>query len=540
MTHCKRFETQQLLALVVLLCFGLVPVRAQSKPDAERYAREGFRLAQEGRDLPRAEAELREAVRLAPNNVAYLSALGGVLAVQEKFAEAGRHFGQALRLQPDNLSIRRNLAAAQWQQGLLRAAGANLDGILLADPLDQPTILLLGIVTTELGQCSKALELLESAMPLVHQRPEAALALARCYYQTGNHARGQEALERLLSEPNRPDNLFQGAAAAAQAEDFETALRLFSAIRSRYDDRSTLLYNIAYCLYRTSRFRAARATLSELVGEGQAGSDVHSLLGWSYQQEGRSEEAFQAFQKAIEADPRNESNYLDLATALMDEKRNPAALSVVQQALRSVPASKILLEMRGLLETTLGHYIDAVKSYSEASRLEPNDPETHLSLAVSQSAAGDSGGSFETLQTGIERFPKHAPHLVEYGRLLLAHGADGEVADRERGASLFQKAIALDSNSAEARYEAGKLALEQGDYEQAIHYLNAAAELTPRRSGIQHVLARAYARLGKLEEAAAARKRFQSLKREEDAANPRHYGEHRTIPISPFAQGGGR
>ena len=534
-----QVDTTMLLVLSVALCLGSVTMEAQSGL-AEQHAREGIRLAQVGGDLSKSEAELREAVRLAPNNVAYLAALGGVLAIQEKFSEAGRHFGEALRLQPDNLALRRNLAASEWQQGLLESAKANLDRALLTHPGDQPTILLLGIVTAELGLCPQALALLESAMPLVHQRPEAALALAKCSYRTGNHAKGQEALVGLLGELNRPGIVFQGAATAAQAEDFETALRLFSAIRRTYRDRQTLFYNIAYCQYRTSRFREARATLSELADGGLAGSDVYSLLGWSHQQEGRLQEAARAFKKAIEVDPMNELNYLDLATALMDDKRHPAAMSVLSGALQILPASKLLLEMRGLLEMTLGHYIDAVRSYSQASQLAPNDAKTHLSLATSLAAAGEIDASSETFATGIKRFPMHAPHYVEYGRLLLAHGPGNGDSAQDRAASLFQKAIAMDGNSPDARYEAGKLELERGEYEQAIRYLKRAAELSSERSGIQHALARAYVRVGRSEEAAEARRKFQSLKREEDLANPRHYEHRRTPPISGLAPGGTR
>lgn len=539
MTLSGRVESKLLAALILALCLDPASMEAQSGL-AERHAREGIRLAQEGGDLSTSEARLQEAVRLAPTNVSYLAALGGVLAIQQKFAEASRHFGEALRLQPDNLALRRNLAASEWQQGLLDAAKANLDRVLLANPRDQPTILLLGIVTAELQRCPQALDLLESVMPLVRQRAEATLALAKCSYQIGNSAKGREALEDLLGKTDLPGIVFQGAAEAAQAGDFETALHLFSAIRRRYNDRLTLLYNIAYCQYRTSRFREARTTLGELLDGGPAGSDVYSLLGWSYRQEGRLEDAVQAFRMGIAVDPGNESNYLDLATALMDDKRNPAALSVMKGATQAIPASKLLLEMRGLLETTLGHYIDAVKTYSQASQLDPGDPDTWLSLAKSQAAAGEIDASYETLATGIQRFPKHAPHYVEYGRLLLAYGSAEGDSVRERADSLFREAIALDGNSADARYEAGKLEFERGEFEHAIRYLEKAAKLSPSRSVIQLTLARAYVRSGKPEEAAEARRRFQSLKSEEDAANPRQYGHRRTLPGAGIAHGGTR
>ncbi len=537
MATIERFPLVGLVLIVLAL--PLIPsrVEAQSALAAQRHAREGFRLAQEGTDLGRAESEFREAVRLDPSNTAYLSALGGVLAVQEKYGEAGDFFKKALDLRPYDLAIRRNLAAAQWQSGYLELARANLDRILRVQPRDQPSVLLLGIVASESNDCDRALPMLESVVPLVRARPEAGVALAKCYYQTGSPGQGREALGHLLVNPAAPANLLRGAEVAAGAKDFETALRLFSSLRGAYEDRPTLEYNIAYCQYRAGRFRESRETLRALVNQEQLDSDVFSLIGWTHQAEGQLDEAIPAFRSAIEAAPLEESNHLDLAMALMDSKKHPAALSIAQTALEALPDSFALFQMRGVLETTLGHYTDAVVSYGRAVQLNPDSPEANLNLALAQSAAGDKGASRETLRSGIDRFPGHAPHYLEYGRLLLDLCMTGADCDDERAGLLFREAIELDHESAEAWYEAGMLALEQGSYDEAASHLETASRVNPIKSKVALALARAYIRLGRSEAAARERRRFRALKEKEDLANPRYYTQRRTAPTSLFQRG---
>lgn len=533
----SRRQSTVIAFMSVVLGLPSLPLPAEPNVAAERHAREGFRLASEGRDIAQAEDELRIAVRLDPGNAAYRSALAGVLAVQRKFDEATGEFGRALRMQPDDNAIRRNLAAAQWQQGRLDLAESNLDRVLSADPTDQAATLLLGIVTAGLNHCTRSIRLLESVMPLVRQRPEAATALATCLYATGKHQAGGDTLGSLIPVSASSETVFQGAAIAAQAQDFEAALQLFSAIRDTYGDRPTVLYNIAYCQYRTSRFSEARSTLREIVQSGRSTSDVLSLLGWSHLQEGQRDEALNAFQSAIEVDPRNESNYLDLATALMDDKRNPAALSVIQESLRALPGSVPLLEFRGILEMTLGHYLDAVHTYQHAATLQPDSARIHLNLALSQAASGDLDSSFASFEAGMLRFPEHARHCLEYGRLLLAQRNSGDDPIHVRAAALIQKAMELDPDFADARYEAGKLSLENGDPAQALRHLEAAAKSAPGRSKIHHSLARAYLRLGRPEDARKARERFLELKEEEAAANPRAYGNARATPTPLFNRG---
>ena len=106
--RASRSDFLRVLAFVVA---GL----AYAAPQTGRTEK-GLELARDG-DLKAAETELRAAVALAPNDPEALATLGSVLGMEHKPEEANAYLERALRIEPANLTVRRNLAAGQWQLG---------------------------------------------------------------------------------------------------------------------------------------------------------------------------------------------------------------------------------------------------------------------------------------------------------------------------------------------------------------------------------------------------------------------------------------
>jgi superkiller protein 3 len=112
---------------VVFLLMWLAPVWAQPQTVAEpaeatRRARRAYELARSGQsDL--AIAELGEAIRIAPGNPLYRSALGGIYERQGKLEEALAAFNEAVRLDPGNrvLSAHLEKVSLDWGESLARS-----------------------------------------------------------------------------------------------------------------------------------------------------------------------------------------------------------------------------------------------------------------------------------------------------------------------------------------------------------------------------------------------------------------------------------
>ena len=491
-----------------MFCFSLALAQLPGKSeDAQAHANQGIHLLQSG-DLAGAEAELRQAVQKAPSDAAFLGTLGAILGMEHKLAESNVFLEKALSIDPLSTQTRRNLASNQFQLGDLVPARKNLQLLLKNDPADKTSILLLGMVDEELKDYSSAIRLLSSVADQVVQRPQSVSALARAYYNTGQPDKARETL-RLLKDP---EGVFLGGQVAAQARDLSTAEQMFASIRSTYSDTAKLDYHLGRAQYQAKRFVECQATLQPLVDAGRATSEIENLLGWCYEGQGDFVRAVAAMDKAIEEDPANESNYLDVGRILLEAHRPKGALEAAKTALSLAPDSARAYGLKGLAESELSQPIDAVQSYLQAVKLDPTSSKALLGLALAQEREGKTQDAQATFEKGIRQFPSNAVLYQEYGKMLLIFRGDDPEASEAHAVSLLTKALTLDNTLALPHFELGNLALSKGQLEQAVTQLEAAAKLSPEDSRTHYALSRAYRRLGRVEDADRELKTFQSLK----------------------------
>ncbi len=478
---------------------------------AQEHANRGLELARSG-DLKRAEEELLLAIRLSPNEPEYLAGLGGVLGMQQRREEADQYFEKALKIDPGNLSVRRNLAADQWQSGRLQEAAANLERILKAKPHDPPTVLLLGMVAENSKNYAKAAELLGSVPELVVQRPESIAALGRSYYRIGQRQKAKETLDHLLQERVEPQGVYLGGEIAAEAGDIDTALPLFESIRSTYPDQRRLKRKMALALYRGGRFPEAENVLVNLINTGQAEGEVYNLLAWSYYKQNKFQETVRAMDRAIDLEPAKESNYLDLGQMLFDRQLLTPAREVAQKALERIPNSFACYMLKGKIEAKQGAFTDAVITYRRAAALNPESPEANYNGARMQWLAGMNDEAMATFEQGLKRFPQDALTYQEYALMLLKQAEEGYAPAEARAVSLLKQASTLDKSLAEPHYLIGNLWLRKGRTTEALQELLTAARLNPAEAKTHFALARAYRRLGRSEQEATEHAAYDKLK----------------------------
>ena len=513
--HLPRRSVRTIVLCALTFCFPVVVLaNDQGSHEAQLHADKGMELARAG-DLRGAEIELRRAIDLDPKNSLNLADLGGILVMQQRLKEANRFFEKSLLLNPNDIVIRRNLAANQWQLGQLQTAKRNLEQILKGKPGDKPTILLMGMIAENLKDYEGAAKSLGSVPELVQQRPESLAALARSYYNTGQKEKARETLNFLLAHPPEPQGMFLAAEVARDADDNELARALFTAIGSTYPDRAALGYELAQVNYRLNRFDDSQKLLLDLIATGHETSDIYNLLGWCYQKQKNLKEAVRAFDQAIDMKPTEESNYLDLGTILA-EHNLPVALAVAKKAVERIPESYRGYLLKGMIEMRQGSNARAVQSFAKAVELKPDAAEASRGLAKAQLAAGMLPQAVSTFENGLRRFPRDALFHQEYALMLLKRVESGDLTVEARAVSLLESALALDDSLPESHYQLGNLYLTKRKPNEALEHLVTAANLDPRRSKIHYALARTYRRLNQEENASRELKIYGELKAEEE------------------------
>jgi tetratricopeptide (TPR) repeat protein len=301
--------------------------------------------------------------------------------MQQRLQDANIYFEKALRLDPNNLAVRRNLAANQLQLGHLGAAKENLERILKVAPRDPPTILLLGMVAENLKNYRSAVERLGSVPELVRQRTESLAALAHSYYETNQGDKARETLQILQAHKSGPRAAFLAGQVAIEAADYETAKKMFESIQTTYPDPVGLSHSLALVQYRTGRFSESQKMLLDLINSGHKTSDIYNLLGWCYERQDQIREAVRAFDQAIDLEPLNENNYVDLGNILAASNLFPIAMAVADRAVERLPKSYRVYMLKGLIQSRQRYHEEAIRSYRRAVDLNPSAPEAQLRLA---------------------------------------------------------------------------------------------------------------------------------------------------------------
>jgi len=470
---------------------------------AQEHAQRGLELSQQG-DLKSAEAELRQAIKLVPNDARALALLGVVLGRQQKPEEANVYLERALQIDPSDLGTRYTLAVNQFGLGQTLQAKANVERVLKAKPDTKPAVLLLGTILERLNDYGRAAGLLESVPELVRLQPAWIAALARCYCHTNREEKARATLDGL--RPAGPEAIFLGGETAAQCGDLETAERLLASIQSAYPDKARLGYELAMVQYNAKHFADSQSTLQQLIAAGTREPKVFNLQSWCYHRLNRLPEAMAAMQQAIELEPAAEINYDHLAQILLEAGRYTDAYVTVRKALEVAPDSAQACKLKGHVESRLGLFKQALESYARAVTLNAADPDSLLGLALVQQKLFQRAEATATFEKGIARFPRNPRFYEAYGRMLL------ERRDSESHAvSLLEKALALDNALPDAHYELGKFLSGRDKVSEALPHLEVAAKLDPKNSKIHLALATAYRRMGRAENAAQELQLFKKL-----------------------------
>jgi tetratricopeptide (TPR) repeat protein len=502
--------------IALLLLFG-TDLYGADETAAEAHSEKGLQLAHAG-DLAGAEAELRAAVALAPQNPEFLSSLATVLAMEKKLEDSTNTFKHALKLDPANVMARRYLAANLWQLHRYTEAKQNLELILKQNSNDQASRLLLGMVAENMQDYGTAVKMLASVPGEVRKQPESIAALAVSYYKIGEKQKARHTLEGLQNHPAGTRAVLLGAQIADDAGDYEIAEQLLASMRSNYPDQADLDYRMAAVQYHEQKFSASEQTLLHLIASGNRTGRILNLLGWCYQKQSQSELAMRAFEDGISVEPSEESNYLDLQKILLANHRLAGALEVTKRTTDALPNSARAFVMRGSIEMQTSQFTNAVASYRRAKKLDPVGADAALGLADAELAAGMSKESHTDFDAGITQFPKDARFRLHYALALLKESETGDPLAQARAEELLTSAVKLDPSSVEAHYQLGELALKNGHTAEALRDYETAARLDPQNAKAHFGLSKTYRRLGRTEDASREEKLFQKLQESNSAA----------------------
>ncbi|MGA8027333.1 MAG: tetratricopeptide repeat protein [Bryobacteraceae bacterium] len=495
-THFKPVRLL-LSALICLSLFG--PTASAEDPAAYKQAQ----TAIENGAWDDALSITAQLLKQNPRDANALTLKGLALTGRHDLQTADDAFEQALRLQPGLAFARKYLATNQLALKQTNAAEKNLNILLQQTPSDPVIRMYLGEIAFRRKDYQSASKHLLAVKQHWEADPRLPVMMAECNFELG---KPQEAVDLLagvdISKLN-PVWQFHAGSLLASHQEFAAAIPFFEAARSGYPQPYDVVFNLGLCYTETKKFSQAIALLSELRDQGNKTAEVDNLLAEAYEGNKQSKEAIDLLREATQLDPKDETNYIDLAMLCADHNALDLALQVVQVGLHYLPDSDALLVQQGVVNAMAGRYEESEKDFLAASHNDSVRGPALAGLGLTYIQKGDIQQAVVTLRQRAKQEPNNASLQYLLGDALIRTGIQPGEPDYAEAVAALEKAVRLDSRFVHSRLDLAKLCIRAGRNAEGIRELKAAIEIDPTKVPAFALLASTLKKEGRPDEAAA-------------------------------------
>jgi tetratricopeptide (TPR) repeat protein len=324
----------------------------------------------------------------------------------------------------------------------------------------------------EASRLSEALDLYAKALRIRSDWAEGWWYAGTIHYENDRYPEARDAFRDLVRlEPKRAHAWGMLGLCEFQTREYDRALASMKrgrslGLSSNPEIESVVSYHVALLFTRFEQFEIAFDVLSEFVG-------------------GRNEGP-----KIVEAFGRVLLRLPFLPNELPPDKRE-----------------QVLIAGRAGLSMAARRLDEARRAFNELLTRYPEAPNVHYAHGVFL-LSQDSDAALEEFRRELKSTPNHTPSMLqmafEYHKR----------AEFETALPLAEKAAQLEPKSIPARNVLGRVLLELGQVERSIKELEAGVRLGPESPEMHYALARAYARVGRKEDAARERETFQRLEKQ--------------------------
>ncbi len=219
-------------------------------------------------------------------------------------------------------------------------------------------------------------------------------------------------------------------------------------------------------------------------------AEAHNYLGVALSQQGNLEEAVNHYSEALQIRPNYASARHNLAVALTQQGRLEEGVNQFFETLRINPDFTMAHNNLGLALARQGKLEEAMHHYSEALRINPDFVLAHLNLGLVLSQQGKLEEAMYHYSEALRINPDFA---MAHNNLGLALARQGKL---EEAMHHYSEALRINPDYGEARGNLGLALAEQGRLRQAIAHFSEAVRIMPNSAQVHRYLSQAYWLLG--------------------------------------------
>jgi tetratricopeptide (TPR) repeat protein len=425
------------------------------------------------------------------------SILCGSIGTMAQTAHSGP--GHSPMPKPDRAALQQALQA--YDQGDAKRAEPLLRDLATRYPENYEASEALGSLYAEANDLPRALIYLRRACAVAPRQALAHANLGAAYLKLSQPAEAIQELEAAakLDPANGPtqENLGQALMLAKRPKE---AARAFASASTLAPDNADLKYNVALALLESGSPKEAGALLDALPSAAIT-PEIHSLAGDADERAGDFARALANYEAAAKANP-SDANLYAVVAELLRHWNWDEAITVADYGSQIYPASEHFPMAAGIAQYARSDYPAAIGIFSNILRHSPDNEFAADILGRSCGALADGENSgCAVIADFAQRHPGNAV-MTTYAAVAILHAPQRE-QNLDKAAALLTTAIADDPKYAEAYLRMGVLEQMRQHWAASAPYLEEAVELTPTAPEPHYRLSRAYAHMGRSEDAQA-------------------------------------
>jgi tetratricopeptide (TPR) repeat protein len=489
------FKTCFVIALPLALEFCAA---AQSAPTPTSYEQALSLIRRQ--QIEQGVALLLEILKESPNDIKAHNLLGIALTTTGKIEEANIHFSKAIELNPRFYPALKNLAINEMKLNRAKEAKALFIRELEVGPDDPVAHLALGEIHWQEKQFAEAVKHYDKSGDLPFRDPRVVLNYATSLLESNQTEKAVGLLEKLPPETDAVSR-FEAGVILARLEKYENAARQFELARKDHPDPYEIAFNLTLAYLKSRHYTDAIRAAREYLSPGHKKAELYNLLSQAYEGNGQTIEAYDALRTATQIDPKDENNYLDLATLCVDHANYDLGLEIVGIGIRNIPQSDRLYFQHGALLAMKGQSAQSVEDFETASKLAPNKSLPYAAKGIVLLELGETSKAIALLRQRASASPDD--YIVHYvlGEALNRSGPAIRSPEENEAIQSLDRSVRLNPDFAASRALLGKLLLRRNEVDRAITELEKALELDPQETSFLYQLAQAHRRKGNLERA---------------------------------------
>jgi tetratricopeptide (TPR) repeat protein len=413
------------------------------------------RLLDEQGRLNEAIDQYKKALELDPNNSALYSEMADTYSRSGRSSDAEKAADKAVQFDADNLAAhkllftiytgilndRNNRATDAEVQRSVQRAISECEEIIRIDPTQSQYYLMLGRFYQFQNKPDKEAEVYKKLLGMEPGSEEGVMALAELHLNAGNGIEAARLLETFLKANPEADSAWHtlGDAYTASHDSVKAADAYKHAVDLNPADAEHL-QAYAEALFAAERFDDAAKVYQQLArdnaDDGNAAAAALLRLGQIYRRQAKYDQARSSLEKAIALAPENLELQFNLALVDRDDGRLEEALkrltSLVDKTAprngKPTPAESqsrgIFLTYVAILNSTLGHYDEAIRRFTELRTISPEKDKVDSYIVDTYRTARNLDKALEYSETALVATPNsrelqvaHADIIAEKGKI---------------------------------------------------------------------------------------------------------------------------